>query len=73
MKGQQPMIIKPVETQATQPESVQQPESVEDIIARRIEAERIATAQKYNIPMWMLTGFPAQSTEDDEDDDIDFE
>ena len=48
-------------------------QTYEEQLAERIAAQNVAEAKERGIPLWMLTGFPAQSSEPDEDDPIDFQ
>jgi hypothetical protein len=45
----------------------------EEQLAERIAAKNVAEAKERGIPLWMLTGFPATSSEPDQDDDVAFE
>jgi hypothetical protein len=47
-------------------------QTYEEQLAASLMAKNVAYAKEHNMPLWMLTGFPAQSSEPDEDDPIDF-
>ena len=49
-----------------------QQQTYEEQLAEHIAAKNVAEAKERGIPLWMLTGFPATSSEPDEDDPIDF-
>ena len=42
-------------TDTTQTSEIVQPESFDEIFARRIEQDRIETSKQFGVPLWILT------------------
>jgi len=60
------------QTESCQEVTVTNQQTYEEQQAEHLAVKHVAEAKERNIPLWMLTGFPAQSSEPDEDDPIDF-
>ena len=52
--------------------TIEQQQTYQEQLDERIAAKCVAEAEERSIPLWMLQGFPARSSEPDQDDLIDF-